>query len=327
MLGVHPVPGSEQALSNTKKVKRRQPDKDSALPFLDVQQASRVRALMRETLAERGLEVTTFKDHLRTADGREFGLWNVAANCLASGRTESMWRRVVSDHVDKLLAGVAGGDPFEGLTTQEEVMSRTYTRLWEASSLPGGAEHYPHVEFVPGILEVITLRLPNGVATFNRDRVEEFGGWELLRAQGRSNLPSKTPDHVEAVVTREGASFFIACGDSTFTASQALLMPGFAQIASGPVDTSNGWFLSVPNRHEVCWHIIADPEDAVSAFVAMTVYTPQANAATAGPLSPHVFWWSGDSYRQVTTRVEDGRITCVLDKQLTRALDGLLSSR
>ncbi len=312
-------------MSNTKKVRRIRPAKDSALPFLDVQQASRVRALMRETLAERGLEVTVFKDHLRTDDGREFGLWNVAANCLASGRTEAMWRVVVTDHVDKLMSGIGAGDPFEGLT-QEEIMSRTYTRLWDASSLPGGVDAHPHVEFVPGVLEVITLRLPGGVATFNTERVEQFGGWDRLRAQGRLNLPTKTPDQVEMVTTAEGATFFIASGDSTFTASQALLMPGFAEIVQGPVDTSHGWLLSVPNRHEVLWHIIDDPKDAVSALVAMTVYTPKANAATAGPLSPHVFWWSGDSYRQVTGYVENGEITCMLDKDLMRTLDGLMTA-
>ncbi|MDX6202555.1 MAG: hypothetical protein QOJ83_2055 [Frankiales bacterium] len=310
-------------MSNRKKLKR---PKDQSLPFLDVDEAGRVRALMRETLAERGLEVTVFDDHLKADDGREFGLWNVAAKCHAAGRSEATWRRVVVEHVDKLMANVAAGDPFEGLS-QDEVLARTYTRLWERSSLPGGAEHYPHVEFAPGLLEVISLALPHGVATFNRDRVEQFGGWDLLRARGRANLSQHAPDTVDQVITREGATFFVAGGESIYTASLSLLMPHFSAPVDGPADTGLGWLLSVPNRHELCWHFIRDADDAISALVAMTVYTPTAHGDSPGPLSPHVFWWSGEGYRQLTGYVEDGRITCFLDKDFERALETVLDGR
>ncbi|MDT5051495.1 MAG: hypothetical protein QOG75_7423 [Mycobacterium sp.] len=282
-------------MSNRKKVKQ---PKDAALPFLDVDQANRVRALMRETLAERGLEVTVFPDHLRADDGREFGVWNVAAKCHSAGRSDANWRRVVAGHVDKLMASVAGGDPFEGLS-QDEVLARTYTRLWEGSSLPGGAEHYPHVEFAPGLLEVISLALPHGVATFNADRVEQFGGWERLRAQGLENLSSRPLEQIERLEPPTGGSFFVSRGDSIYTASQALLMPHLAHAVEQAADGGMGWLISMPSRHELCWHLISD-STVVESLAGMAWYAQWQSVAPTGPLSPHVFWGTGDGYQQVT---------------------------
>ena len=302
--------------------------KDKALPFLTVQQADRVRSLLSEALAERGLQVTVFNDHLRAADGREFGVWNVASRCHAAGRSESAWRPVINDHVDKLMASFAAGDPFKGLS-EEDLRTRTYTRLWQRDAMPGGASEYPSVEFVPGVLEVITLRIPGGVAPFHRDRVEEYGGWERLHDLGRANLAACEPEGVEFMTTKEGATFVVARGESTFTASLALLMPGFADPVErvldhlhddGPADESLGWLLAVPNRHELVWHTIRD-EQAISAWVGMTLFAPMAHADSPGPLSPHVFWWSGEGYRQVTSYTEDGRITGVLDRQLLERLE------
>jgi hypothetical protein len=126
---------------------------------------------------------------------------------------------------------------------------------------------------------------------------------------------------VDQVITRQGAAFYIATGDSIYTASQALLMPGFAEAVDGPIDPHLGWLLSVPNRHELSWHVVRNGEDSLSALVGMTLYTPAANAESAGPLSPHVFWWSGEGYRPVTGYAADGTVTGFLDKEFERALE------
>jgi hypothetical protein len=305
-------------MSNRKKVKQ---PKDAGLPFLDVDQASRIRALMREALAERGLEVTVFVDHLRTEDGREFGVWNVAAKCNAAGRSDAVWRRVIADHVDRLMADIAGGDPFDGLS-QDEVLARTYTRLWEATSLPGGAEHYPHVEFAPGLLEVISLALPHGVATFNTDRVEQFGGWDLLRAQGIENLSSRPLEQIERLEPPTGGAFFVSRGESIYTASQALLMPHLGYAIEQKADAGMGWLISMPNRHELCWHMISDAT-VVESLAGMAWYAQWQHIGTTGPLSPHVFWGRGQGYEQVTGYRPDGDLRFHIGPELEAIMERL----
>lgn len=309
-------------MANRKKM--HQP-RDKALPFLDVVQASRVRALMREALAERGLEATVFADHLRSDDGREFGLWNVAAKCHGAGHSDAIWRRVVGDHVGKLMADAAAGDPFEGLS-QAEVLARTYTRLWEATSLPGGAEHYPHHEFAPGLLEVISLALPHGVATFNADRVEQFGGWDLLRAQGLQNLAARPLEQIERLEPPTGGAFFVSRGESIYTASQALLMPHFGHAVERSTGAGLGWLISMPNRHELCWHFIAD-STAVASLAGMAWYAQWQSVDSTGPLSPHVFWGTGQGYEQVTGYRPDGDLRFHIGPELEAILEELAPVR
>ena len=240
--------------------------KDKALPFLTVQQADRVRALMREAFAERGLEVTVFDDHLRAADGREFGLWNVASRCHGAGRSESAWRPVISDHVDKLMAGFAAGDPFEGLS-EEDLRARTYTRLWERDVDARGARRTTRPSSsCRALLEVITLRIPDGVAPFTSTGSRSIGGWDRLHDLGRANLAACEPkerrvhDHQGGRDLRRG-SRRVDVHREPGPADARLRRPGRASARAprdGPADEGLGWLLAVPNRHELAWHTIRD---------------------------------------------------------------------
>ena len=57
----------------------------------------------------------------------------------------------------------------------------------------------------------------------------------------------------------EPGSFTALLGESVYTASRALLLPDLASELMGKrVRDEFGWLMSVPNRHQVVWHIIDD---------------------------------------------------------------------
>lgn len=272
---------------------------DKDLPFLTVAEADRVRELMRRALVGRGLTVTVHGDHLQVPGGPTFGLWNVAALCHSSDPTEHAWRSVVAAHVEKLMYGYIVGDPFAGLT-KDDLRSRVYTRLWAEKMLPD--YDIPTVLFAPGLVETLCLDVPGGTVPISRERVDRFGGWEELHPVGRANLVARPFEYMELVPTPIHGHYWRLTGD-LYTASKALLLPhllpeiqdGLPQLE----DVGMGWLMSVPNRNEICWHIVQDGA-VLASLNYLKEHTGEAFSDAPGQLSPHVYWWSGHDYRQVT---------------------------
>lgn len=287
-------------MSNRRKpliAKASRPDKH--LSFLTVAEADLVRGLMREALEARGLTVIVNGDHLQVPDGPTFGLYNVAALCHSSYPSEQVWRDVVAAHVEKLMFGYVAGDPFEGMT-EDELRSRVYTRLWSQQTLPD--YEAPSVPFAPGLVEVLCLDLPGGTALISSDRVERFGGWDVLHPVGRANLEARPFEEMELVHTPLAGHYWRLTGD-LYTASKALLLPNLLpEIRDGVpqlADVGMGWLVSVPNRNEICWHMVQDGAVLPTLGYLLEAVGDAFNDAP-GQLSPHVFWWSGKDYRQVT---------------------------
>ncbi|BEP15859.1 hypothetical protein acdb102_41700 [Acidothermaceae bacterium B102] len=272
---------------------------DKHLTFLTVTEADRVRELMREALVARGLTVRVNGDHLQVPDGPTLGLWNVAALCHGSDPTDLAWRAVVAAHVDKVMFGYVGGDPFDGLP-KDELLSRVYTKLWPDNLLL--EFEAPSVPFVPGLSERLCLDVPGGAALISTDRVERFGGWDELHAAGLANLEARPFEFMELVPTPIGGHYWRLTGD-LYTASKALLLPGLLPTLEAGVpelaDVGMGWLMSMPNRNEICWHMVQDGGVLVSLNFMMA-HSAEAYTDAPGQLSPHVFWWSGHDYRQVT---------------------------
>jgi hypothetical protein len=283
------------------------PAMDSSLTFMTVTEAERVRALVRAAFAEIGLEVTVFLDHVRDAQGRQFGLWNVAASCHHDERDDAAWPTVISEHVRRIVASMDNpGGPFADLSAAD-IAARTYARLYERAGVPGNLEDYPHLDFAPGLIQLLALDLPDTVSVFKREHVDQYGGWPVLHRYGMTNLGRETVEQFERVRAGEG-SFNVLLGDSVYTASRALLMPQLATDVAGETPTDAGWLLSVPNRHQLCWHLIHDLT-VIPALNGMAHFTHLGYSDAAGPLSPHVYWWSGSDYRQLTHIDEAGDIS------------------
>ena len=297
---------------------------DPALPFLTVDGADRVRSLTAVAFAEHGLEVTVHADHVRDSSGRLFGLWNVATVCHQAPRGQSAWPRLVRDHVRRILAGMDGPDPFLSLT-REEAAARTYARIYPVDGLPNDLSAYPYEEFAPGLVQLLALDLPDTVRVYQHLQAQLLGGVDYLRAAGITNLRKEKTQRIRRVPAGEGGHFNVLDGDSVYTASRALLMPnplGDTTLRSG---SGNGWLLSVPNRHQVCWHLIEDL-GVVQSIKGMAVFARLGYNDSAGQLSPHVFWWDGTGYRQLTEFDTDGNITVHAGPEFARLLERLPSS-
>lgn len=273
---------------------------DEALTFFTATEALEFRGLVREAFAEHGLEVQVHPDHVVDSAGREFGLWNAGATCRDGRR--SRWPVTVREHVRRVLVEADAPDPFEGLPP--DVAHRTaYARLYGSGWVPD-LEDYPHRDFAPGLVEMLALDLPETVTVFGHEAAASAGGWERLRASGVANLRSLPVEQLERVPGDGGGSFTVLLGESVHTASRALLMPGLAAEVAGETVGEHGWLLSVPNRHQVVWHVVRDMS-VVGALGGMARFAA-LGYEDAGPLSPHVYWWDGSGYEQLTQVVDGG---------------------
>ena len=86
---------------------------DAAFPYWSGDQAQRFRAMVREALAEAGVEAALYADYAQDAQGRKFGLGNLAAVCHNDDRGERAWRRIVQGHVRTVVSGMDEQSPFK----------------------------------------------------------------------------------------------------------------------------------------------------------------------------------------------------------------------
>ena len=266
--------------------------------------ANEFRTMAREVFAELGLEVAIYPDHAVDASGREFGFWNIAAVCNNEPQTE--WRNLIAAHLQRLLTSFEAPDPFDALPPAE-VPARTFARLYGESALPP-LDGHPHREFAPGVIEMLALDLPDTVAVFRHENARTFGGWEALRQQGITNLRALEVERLETLNPPGGGSVDVLFGSSFYTASKALLLPSLAAELTGKhVRDGLGWLMSVPNRHQVAWHVIED-SSVIGAVNAMAYFTAAGYSDAPGPVSPHVYWWNGTGYEQLTEVSDDGTV-------------------
>lgn len=305
-----------------KKKSSRQEVADEDLTFFTVSEAQEFRTMAREVFAELGYEVQIHPDHATDAAGRGYGFWNVAASC--HNGPESQWRDIIRLHLQRVLAGFEAPDPFDGFTP-EEVSSRTYARLYDEASIPN-LDHYPHSQFAPGVVEMLALDLPDTVAVFNRHHASTFGGWEALRAQGIANLRALENEQIHTVPTQGDGSFTALLGDSVYTAGKALLMPDLAAELTGQYPRKDlGWLMSVPNRHQLVWHFI-EGESVIAALDGMVRFTALGYGDAPGPVSPHVYWWNGTGYEQLTQFAEDGNLSIHVSPEFQAVIEAAMSA-
>lgn len=295
-------------------------DPDEALTFLGTEDAQRVRALVRHAFADRGIEVTVYADHVVDDNGRQFGLWNVAAACHQEERGRAAWADVVDLHVGRVLDSMDAPDPFDGLTP-DEARTRTYARLYERDGIPD-LTGFPHREFAPGLVEMIALDLPEAVVVYNDERAAAFGGPDVLRQWGRESLRREPVERHERIDLPDGGWFDVLLGASVYTASRALLMPWLAAEVAGEEAGRHGWLLSVPNRQQVVWHLIRDIT-VLPSLQAMAGFAAAGFGDSPGPLSPHVYWWDGSGYQQLTRIDDDGALAIVVEADFQAVLEEL----
>lgn len=278
---------------------------DETFPYLSVADAQRLRAFARQAFADAGLEVSVHGDHVAAADGRQFGLANIAAQCHSADGGPGSWRGLVGEHVRRVLA--AAGRPTAGDLGREEVLARSYLRLVGTSTVPESAmEWFSYARPVCGdMIELLALDDPESV-TYLRDEDVERIGLEDLRAAGLENLIREPFDSYDAVDGPDGVTIHVVHGQSVYTASKLLVLPDVLRRVLGEQAYPHGLLVAAPFRHQLVFHPIADSRMILAAEL-MAAFAAEGYAEGVGSLSPYVYWWFGGRLTQVSHLDDGGR--------------------
>lgn len=274
---------------------------DDALPVLEVEEAERLRALVRVEFGGRGREVAVFADHVTDDAGHEFGLANLAEQI--AGRSEREWAPIVAEHVDRVLEPA---ETFEGLSP-DDLREALRVQL-VASSTVSDPARFASVVPLPGDLSaLLALDLPDTVAAVAADRLghlgtaEEVGAWALGRLwslAGYSNL--------ETQVYGEGAvSVRRVYSDSYFTASLALVLERLVQRFEKRQLGPDGALVAVPHRHLVVYRVL-DGTGGTELLSLLLRTAIDERSEAAGGISPNVYWVRGATWTPVTRIGADG---------------------
>jgi hypothetical protein len=290
---------------------------DADLP-LSVDEAVALRILVRNAFAESGMEVVVLPDHVVDDQGRQFGLWNLAAMCKTL--PERDWPAAVAKHVSNLVR------PSEDLASmsQAELETCTYLRLVERAGLRNPEWHPNAARIGEDMLALLSVDLPETVSTPGEDSWVQRGGLDHWLGIGRANLLALlVGDELqhERIEVRDGGSFDVAMGDSFFTASTALLIEELVRRFDPHAETPHGVLVATPFRHQVAWRVIDGTTDSALALNNLFRFALLGFADAPGPLSQNVHWVCGNEWTPVTAVVE-GQPQVHVSEELAAALGG-----
>lgn len=218
---------------------------------------------------------------VRLADGRVFGLTNIAQMCCQS--PEERWAYLLDHHFG--IAFAPPQDETEGIAKDfGRARSLIKIRLWERSALPSA----PMVawDVADDLVAVLTYDLPNMLATVGRSDAEK---WPASKADlwhiGLANVRSEGKLEAPAVNVGDGAQVHVLEGNATyFAASHLLFLEAYAGAAP------NGAIVAVPRRHTVVFHTIQDLK-VVNAINSMLSVVPRMYLEGPGSIAASLYWW------------------------------------
>ncbi|MBA3742319.1 hypothetical protein [Sporichthya sp.] len=278
---------------------------DRRLSGLTPRQTQRVRDLARQFLAENGLEAVVHDDHLRTADGREFGLYTLASKCHNAPLGEGSWPVVVRDYLGGLLAAYPDVPP---PVTEEQLRERACLRLVNLHSLkPEAYEWYRYARRLgAGFVEMLVLA-EDGFARFLNDADVALVGADELRGIARENLRAIEPDEYE-LRSKDDTHLHVVRGASGFIASKLLMLPEVLAVVPGlRTHYPDGLLVAVPNRHELAFTPLG--LNAPYDLLALAEYAALMHTHGEAPLAPFVYWWRDGELTQLTAADAAGHLT------------------
>jgi hypothetical protein len=287
---------------------------DEQLTYFTTAEADTFRELVRASFADVGRDVAVYADHVEDKTGTTFGLWNIGALCAREELSD--WADLIDDHVRRVTTPTRGLDDL----TSEELEAGVYLQLVDAGSLPEPDLLGYAREVAPGLLEVISIDLPDAVATPPEDELTARRGLQDLRERGRANLLSLLSGDLIGAETVEGESggrFTAVTGASFFTASLALLLPETIEQFSGESDEGRGVLVAVPFRHQLLYRVVDGP-DAARALDDMFDVARRRFMTNASPVSPDVYWVRNHRWVPVTS-MNGNKPKVVLDSGLADA--------
>jgi hypothetical protein len=288
---------------------------DEYLTYFTREQAHDFRRLVSDSFALVGRDVSVFTDHVEDRTGTTFGLWNIGALC--AGHDARDWPVLIDDHIRRVTTPTQHLDELSA----EEFVSGLYLRIVDETTLPNVEELALKRELAPRLIEVVSVDLPDSVATPPADELLAHGPLDELVERGRRNLLALLASgeiQSEIVGARRGGRYVTVTGEPYFTASLALVLSEAIEHFSGETDVGRGVLVAVPFRHQLLYRV-ADGPDADRAIDEMFRVARLAYHDEPGPISPHVYWVRNHRWVQVTS-VEGGKPKVHRTADLVQAL-------
>ncbi len=290
---------------------------DAMFSYLTAAQGARLRSLVHEAFAERGIEVTIHPDRVEAAGGGQYGLTNLAAHCNASSGKE--WPAIVRWHVETVLRAVSA--PSTSELDDETVLRNVFVRVMGTSTFPDLTPFGYRRELGGDLVELLALDSEHSVTMLVDSDVERFGA-ARLRDAGLENLLAEPFGGCEQVPVGQAAGFTRLVGDSVYTASRLLTMGDVLRRTTGEAHAQDGVLACVPNRHQLAFHLPRSAE-AIPVIEAMARFAAQGYTDGIGPVSPFLYWSRGPVLTQVSYPDEDGGLRIDIDEELADILSRL----
>ena len=153
-------------------------------------------------------------------------------------------------------------------------------------------------EFVPGVLTAPATYA--GTAVAMHFDIDSLGvPWAELTRMGLANL-RRLEDTVELVRQPgdNGAEVAMLTG-GMFTASRALVLDTVLRESLRVENPRFGCLVAIPARDMLLIHVVRD-QTVVNAFGMLAELANCFFADSPGPLSPHVYYVTGNEWQQVT---------------------------
>ncbi|MGW4031167.1 hypothetical protein ACWEFL_17925 [Streptomyces sp. NPDC004838] len=301
----------------------RDAPRDPEFSYFSADEGARFRALVRESFAEKGLEVTVYADVVSDSGGRQFGLANLAAVLHNDDRGPRGWPELVRRHVGMVLRTMDAPSALDTLPT-EQIRAQLYPRVLGSEGFDPDNFGYARV-LAPGLYEIIALDLPESVMMLTDEALEPLGDLRYLREQALYNLRGLPIEGHERIKGDDGMCFEVILGDSFYTASRVLALESVVREATGEELTPDGALVAMPFRHQLAFHVIRDV-GLISALNGMTAFAASGYADTPGAISPYVYWWRDGTLTQLSDRDDEGEgLRIVIGEEFQELLERLVA--
>jgi len=210
----------------------------------------------------------------------------------------------------------AGGPPLPRTTRtplprgDDAVRAALRLRLLAVDALPT-VEGLPHLRAIaPGVVEVLTVDLPDRAVVPPTEQVARLGTPAELVSLGRDHLRELVGPGLERreIRAEDGLRFCFAHGAEHSTASLALVLPEVLAYLEAPADPRRGVAVAVPDAQHLAYRTIEGLE-SVMALGPMAAFARNGYDDNAGAISPEVYWARGprlDQWEQLTRQSAEG---------------------
>ncbi|MDI2126635.1 hypothetical protein [Yinghuangia seranimata] len=295
----------------------KQPDQDTAFPFLTRDEGVHLRHLVRGAFAARETAVKVYDTYATDAASEhaaasgngtswQFNLVNLASRCHEL-RGVRKWSDIVGEYVENAIRIRSLSERERSLQDLDPDVLRAalYPRVTSDAFYADTGLHTYARTLAPGLHELLAVAHDGLLHTLNDARTARFGTPEEAWQIAYANLNALPLNHF--VREADNGARYVVVGDGSPHGAARLgvvdeLVRRVTELDAVP---ENGILVAVPTRELLMFHRVGDHLTAVTpASMALDAAALYADAPYG--VSPDVFWWHGGVLTRVTQQSPEG---------------------